>query len=69
MPLPTEVSFRAIIPSIGTAIRFAGDGGMRITLDVAETDEANALPILAMREQVLEVRIKVAREQVQRAEG
>lgn len=64
-----DITFRAIIPSIGTAIRFAGDGGMRIILDVAESDEDEALPILAMREQVLEATIRTVCEQVQSREG
>ena len=33
------LAVRAIIPSIATAVRKAGDGGMRVTLDIAYADE------------------------------
>lgn len=54
-----RVEFVAIIPSIASAIKFAGDEGMRITLDVDGMSEADALPLLAMRGKLLKVVIEV----------
>ena len=53
------VEFLAIIPSIASAIKVHGDEGWRITLDVDGSQEANVLPLLAMRGKVLRVSIVV----------
>ena len=56
--VPDPVEFLAIIPTAGYGIKFSGDEGARITLDVDGMSEANMLPLLAMRGQVLRVRIE-----------
>lgn len=53
-----SVTFKATFPAIQTAIRITGEGaGMKIVLEIPETELANALGILTMRESVLEVTI------------
>jgi hypothetical protein len=54
-----RVEFLAIIPSIASAIKFAGDEGARVTLDVDGMNEADMLPLLAMRGKLLKVVIEV----------
>jgi len=51
----SECTFKAIIPSIGTAIKIHGDGGWRVQFDIGMDQEAAALELLTMRGQVLEV--------------
>ena len=51
--------FYAIFPSIQSAIRIDGDGGMRIQLDIPETEMSNALDLLTMRQRVLLVTVQV----------
>ena len=48
MPTST-VQFRATIPPIETAIKFAGDGGARLQLDIADSDIPAFLPVLRLR--------------------
>ena len=56
-----SVTFQATFPSIQTALKVSGDGnGMRIQLDIPETEMGNAAWLLAMREQVLTVTIELA---------
>lgn len=53
-----RVCFKATFPAIQTAIKVTGDGsGMRIQLDIPETEVANALGLMVMRESVLEITI------------
>jgi len=54
-------TFRATFPPILAAIRLAGDGGMRITLDVPESDLAEAIKLLAWRQRVLTVKVEPER--------
>jgi len=55
----SQCSFYAIFPSIQSAIRIDGDGGMRIQLDIPESEIGNALDLLSMRQKVLKVTIVV----------
>jgi hypothetical protein len=53
------VRFRASFPAIQTAIRISGDGnGMRILLDIPESDVPAAVTLLALRESVLIVTVE-----------
>ena len=47
-PRPS-VTFPASIPPDSTAIKIHGDGGARIVLDIAESNIAGFLPVLAFR--------------------
>ena len=53
-----EATFLASFPSIQSAIKIAGDGGMRIQLDIPESHISEALAIMVWRDQILEVTIK-----------
>jgi hypothetical protein len=61
MPMFREITFRASIPQIMSAIRTGGDG-MRVTFDVPETDMPQALHLVAMRSMVLTVTVKAGDE-------
>ena len=51
--------FRAAFPSIQTALKIHGDGcGMRIQLDVPESEMAEAVKLLAWRQCVLVVTVR-----------
>jgi hypothetical protein len=50
-------TFRATLPPILSAIRMAGDGGMRVMFDVPESDLGEATKLLMWRQQVLRVTI------------
>ena len=50
-------TFRASFPPVLSAIRMAGDGGMRIMLDVPETDMPEALKLLMWKGSVLRVTV------------
>lgn len=53
------VTFRASFPAIQSAIKIAGGGeGMRIQLDIPESEMAQAVRLLGMREMVLKVTVK-----------
>lgn len=52
------IKFTASIPTAATAIRFHGEGGARLILDIPANQEADFLPILAMRETALEVTLQ-----------
>jgi hypothetical protein len=52
------VTFLAAFPSILAAIK-VGTDGMRITLDVPESEMAQAVRLLTMRDAVLKVTIEV----------
>ena len=54
-----SVTFRAAFPSIQSAIKVYGDKqGMRIQLDIPESEMANALQLLVWRECVLKVTVE-----------
>ena len=54
------VTFRAAFPPIQGAIRVTGNGdGMRIQLDIPETELPNAVRLIAWRERVLRVTVEV----------
>ena len=55
--LPDSVTFCASFPSANTAIQMHGDAGMRITLDIPESDVPNALLLTRWRGVVLEVTV------------
>ena len=50
-----QATFRASFPPILSAIRMAGDGGMRIMLDIPESDMPEALKLLMWKGSVLRV--------------
>ena len=53
------VTFRAAFPSIQSAIKVYGDKqGMRIQLDIPESEMAEALQLLMWREQVLRITVE-----------
>jgi len=51
-------TFLASFPAIQSAIKVSGDGGMRIQLDIPESELTNALPLLAWRDCVLIVTVR-----------
>jgi hypothetical protein len=54
------ITFKASMPPIQSAVKISGNGdGMRIQLDIPETEMGNAVQLLAMREKVLKVTIEV----------
>jgi hypothetical protein len=56
-----KIQFVAAFPSIQTAIKITGDGnGMRIQLDIPETEMGQAARLLLMREKVLKVTVELA---------
>lgn len=58
--MPDSVSFVASFPPILTAIKRSGDGGgMRIQLDIPESEMANAALLLAWTRQRLRVTIEI----------
>jgi hypothetical protein len=50
-------TFRATFPPILSAIRMAGDGGMRVMFDIPESDLGEATKLLLWRQQVLRVTV------------
>lgn len=53
-----QITFLATISPLVSAIKVTGDdSGMRILIDVSESELANALGILAMRSSILEITI------------
>ena len=59
-------TFRATFPPILSAIRMAGDGGMRIMVDIPESDLGEATKLLLWRQQVLRVTIEPERAESER---
>jgi hypothetical protein len=56
-----KIQFVAAFPSIQSAIKITGDGnGMRIQLDIPETEMGQAARLLLMREKVLKVTVELA---------
>lgn len=56
-----RVEFVAIIPSI-QALKFHGDGGARLTLDIDQSQESELVRLLGMRDTLLKVSIEVAED-------
>ncbi len=56
------VRFRASLPPCDGAIKVHGDGGMRIMLDIAESNVPRALFIMPLRGKVLDVEIGIAKQ-------
>lgn len=55
-----KVEFLATFPPIMSAIKVTGnDDGMRIQLDIPESEVGNAARLLLMRKEVLQVTIEV----------
>ena len=53
-----SASFRASFPGIQSAIKIHGDGnGMRVQLDIPESEMAEAIQLLAWRQRVLRVTV------------
>ena len=59
-----EVRFRAVFPSTQSAVRFHGAGGMRIQLDIPESEMSRAVDLVAWRQRVLVVTIRPERREV-----
>ena len=57
-----QVTFRASIPPMETAIKIHGEGGARLQLDIAESDLGGFLPALVMRGKVLNVTLEHAED-------
>lgn len=53
------VEFKCIIPDTESAIKIHGSNGMRITLDIPESELAAALYLIELRGAVLKVNIEV----------
>lgn len=59
-----KIAFLASFPPIQSAIKITGNGdGMRIQLDIPETQMANAIELLALRGQIVNVIIEPLKEQ------
>ncbi len=54
-----SVTFNASFPAIQSAIR-VGDDGMRIQLQIPESEMENALWLIAMRDKRLKVTVEIA---------
>lgn len=55
-----KASFLATFPSIQSAIKVHGTGdGMRVQLEIPESEMGEAVKLLTMREKVLRVNIKI----------
>lgn len=64
-----KASFKAAFPVIQSAIKVRGDcGGMRVQLDIPESEMAEAVKMLAWRMMVLKVTIEPAPEERQNYE-
>lgn len=65
MAAKESISFRASFPTIQTAIKITGDGGgMRIQLDIPETEMAQAVRLLVMRQMVLKVTVEPDEQEI-----
>ena len=58
-----SATFRATLPPILSAIRMAGDGGMRVMFDVPESDMPEALKLLMWKGQVLRMTVEPEEQQ------
>lgn len=58
------ITFLASMPPIQSAVKVSGNGdGMRIQLDIPETEVPNAVDLLAMRGKVLRVMVEVEEQE------
>jgi len=57
----TRATFRAAIAPIMSGIKTGGDG-MRVQFDVPESDMGEAIKLLGMRGQVLQLTVEIAKE-------
>ena len=57
-----KATFEATLPPILSAVKVSGDGGLRIQLDVPQTDEADALKLLLWRERGLRGTVEPAND-------
>lgn len=55
------VTFRCSFPAIQSAVKVSGSGGMRIQLDIPESELARAVDLLAWRQKVLVVTVRPER--------
>ena len=56
---PHAITFRASFPAIQSAIKITGDGGgMRIQLDIPESEMAQAVGLMLMRQMVVKVTVE-----------
>jgi hypothetical protein len=53
-----EIIFLASLPTIMSAVRFSGDGSVRIQLDVPAMERMNMMPLLALTDTVFEVVVR-----------
>ncbi len=53
-----SITFLASLPEILSAVKAGGDG-MRVQLDIPESEKANAIPLLALFGTVLRVTIEI----------
>ena len=58
MKTTTTVTFRATIPHKAAAIDVHGDEGARLTLDIADVDLAQFLPVVMLRNKRLRVTVE-----------
>ena len=57
--MTNPITFKASFPAIASAIIISGDGnGLRIKLDIPETELMQALSLLAMRQTAFQVTIE-----------
>jgi len=54
-----KVTFRATIPPKSAAIDVHGEAGARLVLDVSDSDLADFLPVVMLRNKVLRVTLEV----------
>jgi hypothetical protein len=65
-----SITFLAIIAPLQSGIQISGDGnGLRVKLDVPESEMGNAVELLAMRDKVLRVTVEVQEPDSRRASG
>lgn len=64
----SKVQFLAAFPPIQSAIKI-GQDGMRIQLDIPETEMENAIALIALRDVVLRVTVEVDDAQVIGGQG
>lgn len=58
------ITFRASFPAIQSAIKRSGDGGgMRIQLDIPESEMAQAVHLLALTSVILRITVEVDADQ------
>lgn len=53
-----SITFEAVIPSNMSALRIHGESGMRVTLDVDETNLPEALKLVLWRNRILTVTVR-----------